>query len=53
MCLISGFSGVSPNFFPWLNVWLHEHKDDDQKKRLKVQQFMSVADKVIAHKASL
>ena len=47
---LSGFSGTLPNFFPWMNVWLCQHKEDSSEKRDKVQQFVSLADRVIAHK---
>jgi hypothetical protein len=49
----SGFSGVLLNFFPWLNVWLYEHRQDSSQKRNKVQQFASLADRVIAHKVEM
>lgn len=42
-----------PNFFPWLNVWLYEHRQDSSERRNKVQQFVSMADRVIAHKVGM
>ena len=46
----SGFSGVTANFFPWLMVWLCNNQHAPWERRVKVQQFLSVADRVIAHK---
>ena len=49
-CGCSGFSGVSANFFPWIISWLCGSKDAPNDKREKVQEFLSIADRVIAHK---
>lgn len=47
----SGFSGVTANYFPWLMVWLcNNYQHTSNESRAKVQQFLSVADRVIAHK---
>ena len=46
----SGFSGVSANFFPWVISWLCGSKEAPVDKREKVQEFLSVGDRVIAHK---
>lgn len=47
----NGFSGVIANFFPWLPVWLcKNYRTASQEDRDRVQQFLSVADSVIAHK---
>ena len=46
----SGFSGVTANFFPWLIVWMCNNVHAPEEKRSKVQQFLSVSDRVIAHK---
>ena len=48
----SGFSGVSANFFPWVIAWLCGSKElgATNEKREKVQEFLSVGDRVIAHK---
>ena len=48
MC--SGFSGVIANFFPWVPVWACNNRDVASEGRERVQQFLSVADRVIAHK---
>ena len=49
--LYSGFSGVTANYFPWLMVWLcNNYQHTSNESRAKVQQFLSVADRVIAHK---
>ena len=53
MSFNSGFSGILLNFFPWMNAWLCHHKEDSSDKRDKVQQFVSLADRVIAHKVWL
>ena len=50
LLLASGFSGVTPNFFPWMVVWMGEHKNDTQDRREKMQRFLSVTDRVVAHK---
>ena len=46
----SGFSGVTANFFPWLIVWLCNNRHAPEESRSKVQQFLSLSDRVIAHK---
>lgn len=46
----NGFSGVTPNFYPWMIVWMCEHKHDAEDRRKKMQRFLSVTDRVVAHK---
>jgi 4-hydroxy-tetrahydrodipicolinate synthase len=46
----NGFSGVIANFFPWIPVWMCNNRDVASEGRERVQQFLSVADRVIAHK---
>jgi 4-hydroxy-tetrahydrodipicolinate synthase len=46
----NGFSGVIANFFPWLPVWLCGNQQAPEEERRGVQQLLSVADRVIAHK---
>lgn len=46
----SGFSGITANFFPWLMVWLCNNRHAPEESRRRVQQFLSMSDRVIAHK---
>ncbi len=46
----SGFSGVTANFYPWVVSWLSGQTEGE--KRDKVQQQVSITDRVIAHKVS-
>ncbi|XP_064392522.1 4-hydroxy-tetrahydrodipicolinate synthase-like [Halichondria panicea] len=43
-----GFSGVTANFYPWVVSWLSGQTEGE--KRDKVQQQVSITDRVIAHK---
>ncbi len=49
----SGFSGVCPNFYPWLVVWMCEHREEPEAKRTKMQRFISVTDRVVHNKVML
>jgi len=46
----NGFSGVTPNFFPWMVVWMCECKDDSQARRDKMHRFLSLSDQTLANK---
>ena len=46
----SGFSGVTPNYFPWMVVWMCKSRGEKEEKRNKMQRFLSVADRALAHK---
>ena len=48
----SGFSGVTPNYFPWIVVWMCKSKGEKEEKRNKMQRFLSVADRALAHKVA-
>ncbi len=47
----SGYSGIDPNFLPWMVVWMCKGKEEE--KRRKMHQFLSVVDRVFAHKVSI
>lgn len=48
----NGFSGTCPNFFPWMPVWLCQSisRSAPREKQLRMQRFLSVSDRVVAHK---
>ena len=51
-CSPSGFSGVTANFFPWMIVWMtsSQGKEAREDEREKMQRFLSISDRVLAHK---
>lgn len=53
-CSPSGFSGVTANFFPWMIVWMtnSQGKEAREDEREKMQRFLSISDRVLAHKVS-
>lgn len=38
----NGYSGISLNFFPWLCVWMNNHRDDPRVE--KVHNFLLLTD---------
>lgn len=46
----NGYSGVDPNFHPWMVVWMCNSQKESEERRRKMQQFLSVTDRVLAHK---
>ncbi|XP_011404617.2 PREDICTED: uncharacterized protein LOC105313135 isoform X1 [Amphimedon queenslandica] len=47
----NGFSGVIANFFPWMMVWMTgKGREVGEKEREKMHRFLSVSDRVLAHK---
>lgn len=45
-----GYCGVGANFFPDLYVWLCERFESDPEKAVRLHRFLSIAQKVVAHK---
>ena len=43
----SGFSGVTPNFFPWLMSWICENKNDQSGHLDQAMRFISIVDGTI------
>ena len=43
----SGFSGVTPNFFPWLISWICENRKDDTGHLEQAIRFTSIVDGTI------
>lgn len=46
----SGFSGVSPNFFPWLISWICDHSNDQSGRLDQAMRFASIVDGTIQRK---
>ena len=46
----SGYSGVDPNFHPWMVVWMCNAGKEMEEKRKEMHRFLSVTDRVLAHK---
>ena len=49
----SGYSGVDPNFHPWMVVWMCNAGKEMEEKRKEMHRFLSVTDRVLAHKVNI
>lgn len=45
-----GYSGIGANYFPELYVWLCRHFEARPREALRVQRFLTVADRLVSHK---